>query len=93
MKIEVGINPTGDQSPVLYDGHRHPFHSGVVDGTTPAATADPTSRTVSRRPRTKVTRPTGGCRPKTHRRVISKTTPRKARQPVQEPSESRDNRP
>ena len=25
MEVEVGVNPTSDQSPVLYDGHRHPF--------------------------------------------------------------------
>ncbi len=25
MEVEVGVDPTGDQGPVLYDGHRHPF--------------------------------------------------------------------
>ncbi len=25
MEVEVGVNPTSDQGPVLYDGHRHPF--------------------------------------------------------------------
>ena len=25
MEVEVGVNPTSYQGPVLYDGHRHPF--------------------------------------------------------------------
>ena len=25
MEVEVGVNPTSDQGPVLYDGQRHPF--------------------------------------------------------------------
>ena len=75
MEVEVGVNPTSDQGPVLYDGHRHPFQQ-CVDGTTPAGTADLTSRTVGTEPEPwSPARPVGAV-PKTRRRVIHKTTPK-----------------